>query len=83
MLGPLAINPAAATRPEPAGPQPGCGPRPRRQKRRGVTAMEYCVVASVIIAVLVLVVQHIGGLVAPMFTKASAGTQANSTSTGS
>ena len=50
--------------------------RPGRAKRRGVTAMEYCVMASFVLAVVVLAVQHIGSLVSPSFNKASKGTNA-------
>jgi Flp pilus assembly pilin Flp len=63
-------------------PQPAARPRPRR-KRRGVTSLEYCVMASCIIAVLVLAVQHIGSLVSPFFGQASSGTQSQSGTTGS
>jgi Flp pilus assembly pilin Flp len=85
MLGPFTINPAAACADQGATGQPApTAPRPRRVKRRGVTAMEYCVMASFILAVVIIAVQHIGSLIAPNFTKASKGwnntTQSGSTS---
>jgi Flp pilus assembly pilin Flp len=89
MLGPFTINPAAACADQGgAGQSVDTDPRPRRAKRRGVTAMEYCVMASVILAVVVMAVQHIGALIAPNFTKASKGwnnstSSAGTTSTGS
>jgi Flp pilus assembly pilin Flp len=82
MLAPYTINPAAACADEGGAGPSAPAPRLRRQKRRGATAMEYCVMASFVIVVLVMAVQHIGALVAPSFTKASKGWN-NTSSTGS
>jgi Flp pilus assembly pilin Flp len=84
MLGPFTINPAAACAEQGATGQPApADPRPRRSKRRGVTAMEYCVMASFILAAVVMAVQHIGALIAPSFRKASTGVQSNPSSSSS
>jgi Flp pilus assembly pilin Flp len=63
---------------EPAGGEPaGAAPSPApRQRRRGVTAMEYLVVASFILMVLIATIQLLGSHVGNLFKK-----DANATTT--
>jgi Flp pilus assembly pilin Flp len=59
---------------EPAAPQsPEDQPVQIRQRsrRKGATAIEYLFMLSLIIAVLVLTIQHFGGVVGTLFTKTS------------
>jgi Flp pilus assembly pilin Flp len=50
------------------------GETPKKKKRLGVTAMEYLVMASLIIVVLIMTIQHIGAITGGLF-----GTSANAT----
>ena len=47
---------------------------PKKRRRRGVTAMEYLVMASLIITVLIMTIQHLGSVTGTLF-----GTTANAT----
>ena len=67
---------------EEAGPANSTGgpPRPGRKRRRGVTSMEYVVMASFILMVLIGTVQYLGYGVGNLFTSDSNSTgQAQST----
>jgi Flp pilus assembly pilin Flp len=55
-----------------------------KRKRRGATAMEYLVVISVILVVLIIAVQQLGMITRGLFTQEAEATRTNSTgSTGS
>lgn len=51
------------------------GPVRKRRRRRGVTAMEYLVMASLVIVVVILAVQHIGNLAGGMFSNSAKQTE--------
>jgi Flp pilus assembly pilin Flp len=50
------------------------GEAPKKKKRLGVTAMEYLVMASLIITVLIMTIQHLGAVTGGLF-----GSSANAT----
>jgi len=54
----------------------------RRKKRRGATSMEYCVLASFILMVVIAAVQALGFKVGSLFTSNAAATSKFSGNTG-
>jgi len=60
----------------------GAGPpkKTRSRKRRGATAMEYCVVASFIFAALVVAIQHVGQVLNGSMTNSANKVPAGNTS---